>query len=89
MSKHGLTNPVMPREANLARFGGFVGVIGETLKSVVDPLQNHWRQSLEESRRAAEINRAIEHLQRLTDAQLRDMGIARADISDVVRNGRP
>jgi len=38
--------------------------------------------------RAAEDRKAIEHLQALSDAQLRDMGITRMDISHVVRFGK-
>ena len=43
---------------------------------------------LELWRREDEIDRAIEHLRRLTDAQLRDLDLRRADIEQVVRYGK-
>jgi uncharacterized protein YjiS (DUF1127 family) len=49
------------------------------------------RYVAEKQRRYAlerEIDQAIEHLHRLTDDQLRDMGITRMDIEHAVRHGK-
>ena len=43
---------------------------------------------IERHNQEADIERAIEHLHRLTDEQLRDMGITRDDINHVVRYGK-
>ena len=60
---------------------GFVGAI---LSRIVKRL----RDLLQAWRREHEIDVASARLRALTDAQLRDMGITRADIPRVVRYGR-
>jgi len=58
------------------------------LAAAVRALRDHVGASFRRQARAAEDRKAIEHLQALSDAQLRDMGITRMDISHVVRFGK-
>ena len=64
--------------------GGNESLFRTTIRGIKGRLTEiHKRQSCE-----TEIRDAIEHLQDLTDEQLRDMGITRMDISHVVRHGK-
>ena len=55
---------------------------------VINGLQNFLTERIAKQALEAENSHAIEHLHTLTDAQLRDIGITRMDISRAVRLGR-
>ena len=64
--------------------GSNEGLIKRAIAGIKGKLiEAHNRQS-----RETELQHAAEHLHRLTDEQLLDMGITRMDISDVVRHGK-
>lgn len=58
------------------------------LAGAVRALRDYVAASFRRQARVAEDRRAIEHLQSLSDAQLRDMGITRMDISHAVKFGK-
>ena len=89
MSKQLSQNPAMPRAAVSELFKAVAGTNRDYLVRIIEAMKTYLRGRFARSRREYEMNHAIEHLRRLTDAQLRDLGITRADIVEVVRNGKP
>jgi uncharacterized protein YjiS (DUF1127 family) len=72
-------NPVQPAKA--ADFGSVIGNLVARVRRLLADIDSKRRLEFEH-------RRAIAHLKSLTDAQLRDIGIASADIERVVRGGR-
>lgn len=72
-----------PRHRELTG-GRIVGTLQNALASL-----RRWYTAIDERlARERETREAIEHLEAMSDAQLRDIGITRADIADAVRFGR-
>lgn len=90
MNQHIASNPTVShrdvsRTCNRKQPGG--GIFG-TLRDALASLR-HWYVKFDARvARDREAREAIEHLESMSDAQLRDIGITRADIADAVRFGR-
>lgn len=63
------------------------GIVG-TLRNALTSLRCWYAEIDERIARERETREAIEHLEAMSDAQLRDVGISRGDIVDAVRFGR-
>lgn len=64
------------------------GAIAGALLRLADYLRRRLAEIGESIARDRDVRESIEHLETMSDAQLRDIGITRADIGDAVRFGR-
>ena len=79
-SRHGLSRPCHREQPGS-------GIVA-TLHNALALLRRRYAEIDERIARDRETREAIEHLEAMSDAQLRDIGITRADIADAVRFGR-
>ncbi len=89
MNQHIASTPAVPRHgvsrpSHREQPGGIIG----TLQNALASLRCWYAEIDERIARDREAREAIEHLEAMSDAQLRDIGITRADIADAVRFGR-
>ncbi len=80
VSRRGASRPHRPTQFGSAIVGA--------LHRLTDYLRRRLAEINERIARDRDAREAIEHLEAMSDAQLRDIGITRADIADAVRFGR-
>jgi uncharacterized protein YjiS (DUF1127 family) len=92
MISHITQSPAKPVKANRAASGAprplLPADLADALGTLVDRLRRQIAAIDRKQRLEFERRRAIAHLRSLTDAQLRDVGIARPDIERAVRHGK-
>ena len=84
------SNPTVVRRgaSRFHRAAQYVGLLADAIARVAGYVRRRLAELDESIARDREIREAIEHLEAMSDTQLRDIGITRADIADAVRFGR-
>ena len=84
------SNPTVARRdaSRLRHPAQFVGLVTDAIARLAGYLRRRIAELDERIAHERDLAEAIEHLEAMSDAQLRDIGITRADIVDAVRFGR-